>query len=146
MDADIGDKVYFGFFEDFLDPTILFLGSSEALRKFADFLNSLGIASQNEFHLNELPLFVAARNTNIWLERVENPYGMKRITNYDPATFRWGISKKLATSFATSLQSVIFSDKPCHQYLDTNAMDDVIVLVSKGEYEKIIFAARHNPR
>jgi hypothetical protein len=138
MTSSNGHKVKFAYISDFYESeaAIVFAGSAASLNKFATMLLDLAHGKQRQnIHSNEIDLFESVRATNIWLEITSLPYGMKRIQKDENATaFAWGIAPERAALFSELVRAVAESNVPCHHYLDSGWVDEVLVVVSKDEY------------
>jgi hypothetical protein len=128
-------QVRFGFFKEFERPTILCWGSVGALRTFAHFLRTLPYNKRQRIMLHELSWVKAIGSTQISLEIMSKNCGMLRSKTYPDSEFIWLISETQAKHFAELVEAVSASTIPCHQYLECDGGDEVVVIVSKGEYD-----------
>lgn len=130
------ENVKITFFSEFYggnEPAIVFSGSSKALEKFSIFLSNLRLGNSEAIHLNEVSLFDVAINIHLCLEIRPTLLGMKRKQMSEDRFYIWGITKEIAEYFSKLIASVAKSSNPSHQYLDSDALDEVHVVVSKDE-------------
>tara|TARA_R110002124_G_scaffold36007_3_gene116318 strand:- start:1081 stop:1488 length:408 start_codon:yes stop_codon:yes gene_type:complete len=128
------DKVRFGYFSDFSDPTLLFFGSEKALNGMKDLLMSL--QEGDVIQLDKDSHFQPIRDTRVMLSlaKMEQEGSITFIEAGKPC-LQWHPSKMDIADIIEKLDVVIGSTTPCHHYLDSFSMDDeVVVQVSKGEF------------
>lgn len=111
---------------EFVDPTLLLIGSKPALYELAD----LFAAEAAEFHLRakallnsiggELSLHPSAQQTRL----------LKAGNRID-----WFISSADAKAYAELVRAIADSDKPSHAYLDVSQGAPLDIVVSKDEYD-----------
>jgi hypothetical protein len=131
----VKDKVYFGLFTDFATPTVLFSGTEIALVHFAKLLLENGHSAGNII-LNDIAGFKAVKETKINLVVGQIACGMRKIQpSFDSNEFDWKITPAIAAKFAGLIIALAQSKSPGHQYLDCGSLDQVQVVVSKGEYD-----------
>ena len=135
------EQISVGFFADFHDPTMLFWGSSDALRRFAGFLRNAGRQGRVRAILNEENGINPIRGIRIRLEISVRASGMLRASGAAAPDFTWCITATQADKFADLVESLAKSQKPGHHYLDCEARDDIVVVVSMGEYDDLDTAA-----
>lgn len=121
----------FGYFCDFYEPTFVFLGDENSLGLLRNAL--LALPSANFFEIGINGGFQSFAGEFLVLRLTERAGGFKYCCLSQPVRFEWCLSEEQASMFAQKIQSVIDAPRPCHDYLDTG-LDDVLVLVSKGEY------------
>ncbi len=124
------DKVRFGFFPSFSDPTVLFFGTAEALGDLRDAI--LSLRQQSPLKLDEDSRLIPLNNTTVTVSLSNVERGMHRVDTRASA-FTWQLSDEDVTSAAERISAVINRDKPSHHCLDS-LPDDFVVVVSKGEY------------
>ena len=128
------------------EPAILFLGDERSLLKLGRFLRELGIAaSTRPITLEELAFMRPSRNTKITVRVSEPALGMRRAAETEPASFTWYLSRQTARHFADLIDGVATSVRPSHNYLETDCSDDIVVVVSKGEYPTDMLRESHGP-
>ena len=135
------EQISIGFFPDFLDPTVLFWGSLEALDQLAAFLRGMARQGKGRIFLNEQNWINPRRGTRIWLEVSQPASGMTKVPGTAKADFTWRINVSQALKFADLIESLSKSQKPGHHYLDSEVKDEVVVVVSRGEYDGLDIAA-----
>ena len=128
------EQISVGFFADFHDPTVLFWGSPEALDQLATFLRSLARQGKGTTSLNEENWINPRRGIRLRLEISQAASGMIKAPGTAEADFTWRITPRQALNFADQIESLAKSQKPGHHYLDCEAKDEVVVVVSRGEY------------
>lgn len=131
------DKIYFGFFKEFHNPTILFSGNAQAFVAFRDLFKNYSNKVGESVNFKDISTFAKA-NVDVVLKILPHATGMKKIND---ELYEWGLSPKECESFAKELSnfaSAIDGDG-FHQYLDSDTLDDVEVVVSIGEYDPTIF-------
>lgn len=131
------DRIYFGFFKDFNNPTILFSGNAKGFALFRDLFRGPAIKIGSSVSFGEMPVFIKS-NVDVVLKVSSKATGMK--INNDKL-FEWGLSPKECKLFAKEL-NIFASAKDgddFHQYLDCGSMDDVEVVISVGEYTPDMF-------
>lgn len=138
MSTQKEEKIYFGFFPDFEHPTILFFGGLQAFASFRDLFLELVEKVRTSIRLSEYPLFVIG-NVEIVLRLLPKATGMKKINDND---FEWGLSTKECLRFADYFRGL--TETPVdsgggHQYLECDALDEVVVIASVGEYSVQFF-------
>jgi predicted RNase H-like nuclease len=132
-------KVAYGYLPDFKgDSVILFAGNQQALEALADFLDTIVQSPTNvTMMLDTEPLFAAKRGIRLTLTVADSALGMKRVGASPPEPrFEWRVSKSMATQFAKLARAIADAAQPSHQYLDADGVDEVTVIVSKGEYDE----------
>jgi hypothetical protein len=130
------DRVFFGYFPGFADPTILFAGTGSALLEFAQFLRELPNRKEKLLYLSDLPLFQPT-GIDINIQLATKAIGMKKI---DEKSFIWGISPIECKIFAKQVYDLAgATNGGHHDYLDCDVLDDVVVKVSVGEYDNAFF-------
>jgi hypothetical protein len=134
-------KVSYGYFPDHKgNAVILFSGEEVALRRLADFFDSLRKQLPSvSIIVDRQPFLSPKRGTRLTITLTDKPFGIRRVnrSSSDP-NFVWGVSKELAGQFAQLTRAVATSGKPSHHYLDSG-MDEVSAVVSKGEYDEASF-------
>ena len=131
------DRLFVGGFQDFHDPTVLFWGTTSSLEHFADWLRSLSRETATCIDLADLPWVSPFRATEIRVEIGAQSTGMERATPSQDGPVNWGLAPQDAGRFAELVRVVAGSDKPCHHYLDAEGGDELVVVVSKGEYDDL---------
>lgn len=134
------EQISVGFFADFHDPTVLFWGSSEALDQLAAFLRSLARQGKGTTSLNEENWISPRRGIRLRLEISQAASGMIKAPGTVEADFTWRITPRQAFNFADLIESLAKSQRPGHHYLDCESKDDVVVVVSRGEYDDLDIA------
>lgn len=127
-------SLYVGYFADFREPTVLFWGSATGLCRLAKFLGCLG-GQDTEVLLTDQSWIQAIGGIRLWVEISDPESGMRQRRRGSPPEFRWRLTAETARRFAELTRPVGESVRPCHQYLDTDCIDEVEVVVSKGEYD-----------
>src|SRR5437016_5029610 len=114
------DQIYFGYFPDFTNPTILFSGTPAAFALFEELFRKFLSDEKDALHLSELQLF-ARGNVDIVLRLLPKATGMKKIND---KSFDWGLSVKEVTLFADELHDFAQATAGAafHQYLDSEAL------------------------
>ena len=113
---------------DFADPTFLFAGDQTSLSSLVELLRTL--PQKELITLQDIPTFSAFSNEKLLLRLVDTREGM-RLTREN--VFEWCLTKEGISKFSDQIQEVINNEKPCHDYLDSEH-DEVVVIVSKDEY------------
>ena len=132
------DNIYFGLFTDFAEPTVVFSGTDVALKRFARLLREADRSTGRKL-LHELSQVIAVRNTRVTLAIEQVAGGMKRAhPSFDDNELEWIITPDIAKEFAALVEAVAESKSPSHHYLDSNSLDQVQVIVSKGEYDDLL--------
>jgi hypothetical protein len=133
------NKIYSGYFPDFkFNDTILFWGSPNAFAEFAKLFRKIINSNEVGINFEDLPLFVKG-NIDVHLKLLPQAKGMKRI---DKKTFEWGLSTKECEVFADNCEGLSqnkLDNGGGHYYLDCDALDDVQVMASVGEYSLEFF-------
>jgi hypothetical protein len=129
---DKNEVLRYGYFKDFSDPTLLFAGNRNTLEALLDALLSLSVRRFME--ISSDPRFRSFAGECLTICLTEKSEGIKHQTHFTPDCFMWGLSGDQVLLFAQRIKSVIDSPNPCHCYLDTDTLDDVLVIVSKNEY------------
>lgn len=122
----------FGYFKDFSDPTFLFFGNRASLEALLDALLSLPLRRSIHIHADSRFASVACEGLTLCLTSVAE--GLRRQSNSQSDSFEWRLSSDQALQFAKRVRGVIDAPQPCHDYLETEALDEVVVVVSKDEY------------
>jgi hypothetical protein len=122
----------FGYFEEFSDPTLMFFGDCNSLKILLDTLLSLPL--RKFIRMDTDPLFEPINIESFSLYLVSASNGLRYETDCLCSRFRWQLSGNQAVYLAERVKTVIDANHPCHDYLDTEDLDDVIILVSKDEY------------
>ena len=131
------DKTHFGLFMDFAEPTLVFSGTGVALKHFAKLLRDVGRSTGKKL-LHELAQFRSVRNTKINLTIEQVAGGMRKAhPSLGDNELNWRITPDMAKEFASLVEVAAESKSPCHHYLDSNSLDQVQVIVSKGEYDDL---------
>lgn len=133
--AQAEDKMFVGVFPDFGDPTVLFWGNAGGLERFAGWLRNLDGKTAADMPLSTLSWVTTVRNTDIQIEIGSEDTGMKRLATGQDSPLIWRLSNSLASHFADLIDGVAASHRPCHHYLDSEGQDDLVVVVSHGEYD-----------
>jgi len=60
---------------------------------------------------------------------------MRRLASGQDSPLAWRLSKSQASHFADLVDGVAAAQRPCHDYLDSEGRDDLVVVVSRGEYD-----------
>lgn len=128
----LANPLRYGFFKDFIDPTLLFFGRANSLIALRDIL--LRLPSQKFIKIEDNTGFSPVANEALSLRLTEVAEGMRYQTTNERDFFEWRLSADQAVHFAEQIQGVIDADHPCHDYLDTSTLDKVVVVVSKDEY------------
>lgn len=128
--------IHFKYFPDFNEPTILFSGGSDSYHMFADiFTNTANTGAS--VRLETDTLFVAG-NVSVILVRADIAKGMRKISS---SRFEWTLTSEICRLFAKKIFD--FSELPVssasHDYLDCGSLDEVQVVISRGEYDEKIF-------
>ena len=131
------EQISVRFLADFHDPTVLFWGSSEALNQFAAFLRGMAHKGKAGVYLNEEEWINPRRGIRIWLDVSQPASGMTKAPDAAEADFVWRITAEQALEFADQIASLSKSQKPGHHYLDCELKDEVVVVVSRGEYDDL---------
>ena len=129
---DRNEALRYGYFKDFLDPTLLFAGNQNTLEALLDALLSLPVRRSMEINSDSRFRSIAGECLTICL--TEKSEGIKHQTHSTPDCFMWSLSGDQVLLFTELIKSVIDSPYPCHCYLETDTLDDVVVVVSKNEY------------
>jgi hypothetical protein len=123
----------FGYFEEFSDSTLMFFGDCNSLKFLFDALSSL--SSRDFIQLDTESQFKSVNNESLSLRLVPVAKGLLRYkANYHRCSFEWQLSSNQAVYLAGKVKTVIDANYPCHDYLETEELDDAIVVVSKDEY------------
>jgi hypothetical protein len=113
MTRNAATTVKVGIIDDIEVPTVLFIGDSDAMYLFAEYLSS--IMTNHAVTITNNCLFEPKGAISILLEIVNDPYGMVRSA---PMAFRWGVTLEILREFATLVIGVARSKEACHQYLE----------------------------
>lgn len=127
--------MHFGYLPDFYysEPAIVLLGDELSLSKLVQFLREIATRpSFGPIALSELSFMRPWRRTHIILNVSGRALGMKRAAG--SAAFTWHLSQETAQRFADLVDGVATSVGPSHNYLETDASDEIVVIVSKGEH------------
>jgi hypothetical protein len=142
MSTQQNDKIYFGYFPapDFVNSTVLFFGDPPAFARFQELLDNLAQKQEGDISLGTHPFFVRG-NVDVTLRLMPHASGMKKASD---AVFEWGLSAKECRLFADALRDFAQAEPNAafHQYLDCEALDNVEVVASVGEYS-IEFFKKH---
>lgn len=135
------DKIYFAYFADFQNPTMLFFGHPKAFGLWKDFFEIPIESDRKNINLGDEPSF-ARGNVGILLKIIPEATGMKKISEH---SFEWGLSNKECKIFADHFRGL--AETPLdrgggHYYLDCGTLDDVEVIASVGEYSVEFFQKR----
>lgn len=137
------DQVTFGYLPDFYydsEPAVVFIGSSEGLTSFRDFLKNIAIEMpQYPVCLNKLSFFQAMKDTTVWLSVGGLDCSAKRIQASAGNEIRWVISPNDSIRFSNLINELVESEIASHQYLDCEKNHNLNIIVSKGEYTNKIF-------
>lgn len=133
-------KVVFGFFSEFAEPTMLFAGSQSSLRRFAALVRSFSTHRPLQVELHAHPDFATIRGTKVNLvTKQDGPAGIRMLRSIEgDHEFVWRLTPANANRFGELIEAVANAAAPCHHYLDTNDSDDVTVVVSREEYDDLI--------
>ncbi|MDI1227065.1 MAG: hypothetical protein PSY14_05220 [bacterium] len=126
------DKLKFGFFEDFADPTFLPLGEGDDFLHLKDALSQ--VLSGTSVELEKDNRFQSTNDTRVQIFLGDKPSGMRKVDK-DNAYFEWRLTKIEIEDFLEKIVVVLASDQACHHYLDADE-DAVAVVISNGEYPK----------
>lgn len=136
-------QVTFGYLPDFYydsEPAVVFIGSSEGLASFRDFLQSIAIEMpQHPVCLNKLSFFQAMKDTTLWLSVGGLDCSAERIQESVGNEIHWVISPNDSIRFSNLINGLVESKAAAHQYLDCEKNHNLNIIVSKGEYTNKIF-------
>lgn len=124
------------FFEEFADPTLLIWGDKSGLERFSTVLRTAH-NSGSVLSISDLPWIVVGTNLKMSIEISVRDSGISAEMMGGSMSFRWKLSPDKANSFAAEIDAVAGANRPCHQYLEFDNMDEVVVMVSKGEYDDL---------
>lgn len=128
----VNSPLRFGYFEDFSDPTFMFFGDHDSLRALYEIL--LSLPTQDCIQIDADPRFKPVSNEGLNIRLTPVAEGMRHQASSQSNFFEWRLSASQALHFAEQVRGVIDADQPCHDYLDTETLDEAVVVVSKGEY------------
>lgn len=130
------NAIYFGFFEDFKDPTVLFFGDIQGYSLFANLFDNYKDKKGATIDLATLDYFIPGK-INIIIKILSKDTGMKHINEN---VFEWGLSKGKCEEFSDKLKRLTLeSTGGVHEYLDCDSLDEVAVVASLGEYSVELF-------
>jgi hypothetical protein len=113
------------------EPTLLMSGDDRALEKLADFFSAL---RPGLYEPEREGIFCDRPSLDLLIDVGESATGLR----VEPGArkLRWGITRSDAVRFAELIRGLARTARG-HQYLECGALDQVIALVSKGEYDDL---------
>ena len=128
-------KLSIAYFGDFADPTLLIWGDADGLSRLAELLEELAVTGVGR-GLADLPWIRTPETFDLRIEIGLPETGLKRHAGQSGDRFEWRLSADTARLYGTVVRGVAANEKPCHNYLESDTLDDGIeIKVSKGEYD-----------